>query len=145
MSGAGTSAAGTSLAGFGVPLAAAGAPSIALLDSTFIDPSTKDYQYDASGNRVQTTRGKQMVYLAIATVRGSAADPNCGLARAPGVFLDTYQKKRAEDYAAAFKPLEAANAAKLLSVDIQRNGPSQVFERVTWQDLSTLEVFISTI
>jgi hypothetical protein len=115
------------------------------LDSVFIDPATKDYQYDATGNRVQATRGKQMVYLAIATVRGSSADPNCGLARAPGVFLDTYKKKRAEDYAAAFKPLETANAAKLLSVDIDRNGASQVVERVKWQDLSTLEVFISTI
>lgn len=145
MSGAGSSPAGSSPAGFGTPVAASGAPSQAALDSVFIDPVKKDYQYDATGNRVQTTRGRQMVYLAIATVRGSSADPNCGLARAPGVFLDTYQKKRAEDYAAAFKPLEAANAAKLLSVDIQRNGPSQVFERVTWQDLSTLEVFISTI
>lgn len=145
MSGAGVAPAGTTLAGLGIPVAASGAPKSAPLDSVFIDPATKDYQYDSNGERVQTTRARHMVYLAMATMKGSANDPTLGLDSPPRVILPNYTQKRASMYADAFAPLEKAGIAKLLSVDVRDNGTTGKFEVVRWMDLSSLEQVVTTI
>lgn len=139
MSGAGVTPAGTTLAGLGIPVVAIGSPKQAPLDSVFIDPATKDYRYDANGELVMTTRARHMVYLAVATVRGSSNDASLGLDSPPRVILSDYTQKRAQMYADAFAPLEDAKIAKLLSVEIRDNGTTSKFEVVRWQDLSSLE------
>lgn len=135
--GAGFVPAGTTAAGFGIPDAPASIPQAAPLDSVLIDAVLGDYVYDATGNRTQTTRAHQMVYLVVATVQGSSADTELGLERAPAVILDSYVEQRSQMYQRGFSSLERLGVAKLVSVEIVRNTPTQVVEVVRWQDLTT--------
>src|SRR5713101_6487420 len=85
-SGAGSSGAGSTFAGFGTP-AAANIPNFNLYKTVLgnnrtcrlIDPISKDYVLDDFGNFVGQTNAQQLVYLALVTARDSSILSNFGL------------------------------------------------------------------
>lgn len=140
--GAGLSSAGLGLAGFGAVATTVG-PGVPSLNSALkIEPSTRDYTIDGTGNLTYQTTAQTKVYLACLTAQNSSSVSGFGLKASPPTLTDHYQQTRTADYVALFAPLEAEGVARLLSVEVTRvagAATTRVVERVRWQDMTTLE------
>jgi len=136
--GAGLAPAGLSPAGYGAP--ATGSLIVSAPQTTSaLDRSTRDYSYDASGNRVQSTPANQRVYLACLTALGSSSVPGFGLAPPPRTITKRYQQERQDAYQRAFADLQRDGVAQLISIQIDRVTGTHITETVRWRDLTTLD------
>jgi hypothetical protein len=112
-----------------------------------IDPATKDYVFRSSGMpEAQDTSTQQRVYLALATVRGSAVVPTLGLGlsnvKVIGRNIESQIRSEVEQ---ALSSLIQEQAIALEAVLIQRTPSNAIYVQVRWKDLASGEDVTSTI
>jgi len=150
--GAGACPAGSSPAGFGVPGSIPSAYPRALVtadarvgSSAALNTKTGDYVIDATGQRVGSDAVPPMVYLALRTIKGSAATLDLGIGEFP--------KMRDEDVGAklralvddALAALVSAGRVSIVDVTAGPTGPSGATITVKWRDLSSGQVQTSFV
>lgn len=150
--GAGACPAGSSPAGFGVPGSIPSTYPRALVttdarvgSSAALNPKTGDYEIDATGQRVGSDAVPPMVYLALRTIKGSAATLDLGIGEFP--------KMRDEDVGAklralvddALAALVVSNLVSIIDVTAGPTGPSGATITVKWRDLSSGQVQTSFV
>lgn len=138
-SGAGRAPAGSSSAGYGVPTIVVGPGATPTQTTALIDPATRDYTYDATGNRTQGSIAQQRVYLACLTALDSSSVAGFGLEPAPQTITVRYKQQRLSAFARVFAPLQSEGVAKLLDVQVAILGSGRTSETVRWSDLSTTQ------
>jgi hypothetical protein len=137
--GVGAAPAGGSIGGYGSP--ATTSPHVAQVFSppaVAIDPTTRDYTFDADGNRNRMSSAQQLVLLALTQTLGQSAVPGLGVAPTPGVVS---QKTVAHLTADVFRALSHLTSSKppmiqIIDVQVVRDG-ARVGRFLRWRDLST--------
>ena len=138
MPGFGTAPAGTSGAGFGVPVNASAPPS-GPAGCRYIDATTKDYAIDSTtGQMQQMPPLRQRVLIIATTVLGSATtQPNLGV-RWPRKMGDTYEAQVRNALVAAFYQLtEVERVMRIDSVTVTKGRAGRSSTLLQWTDLST--------
>jgi hypothetical protein len=136
--GAGYTSAGNTVAGFGTPATADAPPALgAAAEALEIDPLTKDYARDDEGRITGWTGAQQCVYLALATLRGSAIDPELGLSATPDRITSATIMQMEDDVRRALGRLVAAGSIAINEIKVWRDATSRVCRRVRWTDLTT--------
>lgn len=148
--GAGLCPAGLSPAGYGIP------EQIKVDNRSLIKPDGEqgssrlivkgDYVLNEHGNHVGANDTKMKVYLALATVKGSAtASPELGQAFSTlKVIGPNIQNRISEEVKYALSSLIDSGEIELISTVVQRKD-SQVKTLITWKDLQTQELSQSEI
>lgn len=150
--GAGACPAGSSPAGFGVPGSIASAYPRALItgdarvgSAAALNPKTGDYEIDATGQRVGSDAVPQMVYLALRTIKGSAATLDLGIGEFPKMRDDDVATKLRALVDDALAALVSAGRVSVVDVTVGTNGPSGATITVKWRDLSSGQVQTSFV
>lgn len=103
-----------------------------------IDPVTRDYVVDSYGHTRGYSTIQQQVYLALFTIKGSAADFNFGLDTSTLDKRTSNTAKRADTAVrAALKRLVDKRAIAIVSVDLKTLSPTSVRLEVNWRDTAT--------
>ena len=146
--GAGSAPAGTSIAGYGTPDAAAVPNSATLPDTVtglprggrYINPQTGSYQFTADGRLQGMASVNQLVLLATSTRLGSSAIPTLGqdytsIQEQQGDF----QRQVATRVAASLSNLVRLKLVELLGVTVQQapGNPDGAVVFFQWRDLTT--------
>lgn len=142
--GAGACPMGSSPLGFGVPGSIGSAVPAALRkpDATIgaavaINPKTGDYELDANGHRIGSDPVPPMVFLALRTIKGSAATTDLGIGEFPGTLdVDVGTRLRAL-VDAALSALVTAGLIDVVDVATARAGTSSATLTVEWRDLTS--------
>lgn len=145
--GLGAAGFGSSGFGFGTP-ASNNSSTAALLrkedgsigDCVKIDTRSGDYVLDEAGNKVGWDSLEQSVYLALRTLKGSAAVATLGIELPTGVIRDDLATRNRAAVAAALKSLTDARLLELVDVLTTRLGTSAVQLEVKWKRLSTGQI-----
>ncbi len=112
----------------------------------YINPETRDYEFDSNGLFRGDTSAQQMVFLALATTRASAADLNMGqnlfkLRTIGGNYIQFITNLINEALA------ELVNNGVIIvnNIEVKRNNTNRLTTFITWTDASTQEQHIQTI
>jgi hypothetical protein len=143
---------GSSLFGYGTTPAAPAATAALLVkqdgtqgDAALLNAQTGDYVLDAYGNKVGDSSVNQSVFLALATVLGSAAVQTMGVAPLGGVITTGTIQQAKNAITAALAPLTSANLITILAIDVGRFNQSGVQRRVRWQTVTTGQIQTSFV
>ena len=130
--GAGAAPAGAAIAGYGAPATIDG-PGDDLLPAgrgvsgtcAYVDPGTRDYAFDATGDLVGATSAQQLVWLALA-----------GFTAGPTMLTEQAIRVYELELRAALQPLVQRQVIAIRRIDIQRASvtPTRLATRITWLD-----------
>lgn len=144
MAGFGVAPFGSSPYGLGTPATTAADNSgVVLADdlgvqhgSRYINPRTRQYEYDAHGRAKGMPNVRQLAMLAFLTIEGSSAMADLGIEEASGVIGVNFVARRKEAIQRAFARLTRDKLLTITSieVDITRR---PTFTLVRWKDLTT--------
>jgi len=149
MAGAGLQPAGLSPAGVGTPALSAIPGGVPLRDAVnngslacrFIDPSTKQYAFDANGRSLGMTETRQLVQLAVQTSKGRSAVKELGNEMfTVDKIGDSFVQRVQNVYQNALADLVARRLIAIVSIDVTPNvngSPTRAFVLLKWQDLTT--------
>lgn len=142
--GAGACPMGASPCGFGVPGSIGSAVPAALRkpDATIgaaaaINPKTGDYELDANGHRIGSDPVTPMVFLAIRTIKGSAATTDLGIGELPATLDDDAGARLRALVDAALAALVTAGLVEVVNTAVARAGTSAATLTVEWRDLTS--------
>lgn len=143
MAGFGSMPCGSGPYGINTPVTAAGNEGPVLADdlgavqgARYINPRTRQYEFDANGRYKGMPNVRQLMLLAFLTVKGSSAVPTLGIEEPSGVIGRNFVERRRESIRQAVAPHVRARLVEILSIDIDvTNRP--VFTLVRWKDLTT--------
>ncbi len=115
-------------------------------DARYIDPKTRDYAVDSDTGRILgMTSAQQRVYLALVTVKGSAADPTLGTDVRQVQTLAVNSIARIENATrAALAQLVNERAIRVVSIDVSVSGTVASIV-VRWTDLSNAQTQVTTV
>lgn len=103
-----------------------------------IDPGTRQYAFDSDGNPVGQDAIPQQVYLAYATVKGSSILADLGESFTEvGTIGDDFQERLTALAQAPVQYLIDQGSLELISVQVDRLGPSGAKIQVHWRDLTS--------
>lgn len=112
----------------------------------YINPQTGDYEFDQNGFFRGMISSQQMVYLAFATVRGTAAQFNMGQnlykTRTIGGNYAQLIKSQIDE---ALSDLINNNIIILLSVETVRTKTNALMTNVNWMDANSKETYKNVI
>ncbi len=143
MSGVGAFPLGVGPYGIGTPDAAPVNAGTALTDafgavqgSRFINPRTRQYEFDANG-RIKGMPGvANLVEMAFLTVDGSSAVNGLGIAPASGVIGANFIQRRTQQIQDALAQLVKAKLIEVVSVSVDATS-RPIQSVVRWRDLTT--------
>jgi hypothetical protein len=153
MSGAGLSGFGTSFAGYGEVSTNIPSNKTVLIDkftgksgnTRFIDPLTKDYQFNEQGYAVGGNGIQQLVYLAILTVKNSSVIKDFGQGFTSVKTLGSnYKTLITNEVNNALSDLVKKKLIELVSVDISTAGTTSRII-IQWKNLKNNDLNTITI
>ena len=147
MAGFGTQRAGSSSSGTGGPAIGQSMPGVVLRDpatqamssSRAIDSVARDYQYDAvTGRLLGMNDVRQLVQLAVSTDKGTSAMRSLGN-ELKGIdrITSNFERRVTDALNGALSDLISRGLVSIADIVIQRIGPTKVFVRLEWRDLTT--------
>lgn len=143
MAGYGTAPFGTAPYGVGTPSTTAGNAGSLLNDtsgatqgSRYINPRTRQYEFDANGRFKGQQNTQSLVQLALLTVLASSSVPGLGETLPSGVIGTNFVKSRKSAISDALSDLVKAKLISIVSIDVDTTR-RPVFTVIRWTDLTT--------
>lgn len=104
--------------------------------SRYINPRTRQYEYDSNGRAKGMPNVQQLVELALLTVRGTSAQTDLGVEEPSGVIGANFVERRKTSINQALSRLVTDKMIEVLSVDVDVDR-RPIFTLVRWRDLTT--------
>jgi hypothetical protein len=143
VSGFGNSPLGASPYGLGTPSTAAGNAGSPLTDATgagygsrYINPATRQYEFDANGRIKGMPDVASMVQLVVQTTLGTSAVSTLGDSPPGGVIGRNYAQRRTQSLNDALASLVAQKLIAIVSITVDTT-VRPITAVVTWRDLTT--------